>query len=217
MSTDTFSSSFMQKFIFRFGWALMTFFAIFLAGMTISYFSFRSDINFLLKKQDVVFNLSWRTAFYIHISGGLLALLTGPFQFIKKFRTKYMKFHRILGKVYLAAILFLGAPAGLFMGFYAEGGLISVIGFMLMGLLWIGSTYFAYEAIRKREIEAHRAWMVRSFALTFAAVTLRLYVPLATAGLNWDADFVITSSAWVSWVPNLLIAEVLLRTIKKKL
>lgn len=213
------SSVSIQNILLRFGWLIITLFSVFLFSITTLYFYYYqvSDYNFLAKKQEVVFNVFWRTAFYIHITGGMIALLLGPFQFIKKLRSKFIKWHRTMGKVYLAAILFLAGPSGLFMAFYAEGGTIAVIGFSIMALLWMYTTYMAYETIRKRNIEAHRAWMTRSFALTFAAVTLRLYVPIASAVFYVPGFYVEASSAWVSWLPNLLVAELLLLIIPKRL
>lgn len=208
-----------QNIFLRFGWLIITAFSVFLFSITTLYFYYYYDagFNFLAKKQDVVFNPIWRTAFYIHITGGMLALLAGPFQFIKKLRNKNLKLHRTLGKIYLVAILFLAGPSGLFMAFYAEGGGIAVVGFAIMALLWLVTTYMAYETVRKRNIEAHKAWMVRSFALTFAAVTLRLYVPIASGYFHVAPFDVEASSAWVSWFPNLIVAEILIRTIGRKL
>lgn len=213
------SSFSVQNILLKFGWLIITLFSVFLFSITTLYFYYYqiSDYNFLAKKQEVVFNYFWRTAFYIHITGGMLALLLGPFQFIKKLRSKFPKWHRTMGKIYLAAILFLAGPSGLFMAFYAEGGTIAVIGFSIMALLWMYTTYMAYETIRKRNIDAHRAWMTRSFALTFAAVTLRLYVPIASAVFHVPGFYVEASSAWVSWLPNLLVAELLLLIIPKRL
>lgn len=194
------------------GWATLTLLSIFLFGITTLYFSFCSDCNFLLKKQDVVFNPYWRTAFYIHITGGMLAIITGPWQFLRAFRRKFMQVHRLLGKVYLAAILLVAGPSGQFMAFYSEGGVLSTIGFLIMSVLWLWTTWMAYATIRKRDILAHRDWMTRSFALTLAAVTLRIYVPLASSVWHWHPEFVVESSAWLSWIPNLIVAEILIRT-----
>jgi len=204
---------------FKFGWLIVTAFSIFLFSITTLYFYYwyDADFNFLAKKQEVVFSPFWRTAFYIHITGGMLALLAGPFQFIKKFRNKYLKFHRNMGKVYLVSILILAGPSGLFMAFYAEGGMVAVVGFTIMAILWMYTTYMAYETIRKKKVEAHKKWMVRSFALTFAAVTLRLYVPLASAVFYIPGVYVEASSAWVSWLPNLLVAELILLIYSKKM
>mgnify|MGYP003684328173 CR=1 FL=1 len=198
-------------------WAILTLGSVFLFFITASYLNFCSECNFLLKKQDVVYNPFWRTAFYFHITGGMLAIITGPLQFVKAFRKRFMKVHRVIGKIYIAAILFLAGPTGLFMAFYAEGGTFSIIGFLFMSTLWLTTTYLAYESIRKKDFVAHRDWMVRSFALSLAAVTLRTCVPILTYYLGFDAETVITWSAWFSWVPNLIIAELLIRFFSKKL
>jgi hypothetical protein len=205
--------------LLRFGWLIITLFSVFLFSITTLYFYYYNnpEYNFLAKKQEVVFNVFWRTAFYIHITGGMLALLLGPFQFIKKLRNKWITWHRASGKLYLVAILVLAGPSGLFMAFYAEGGAVAVVGFCIMAFLWMYTTYMAYETIRKKNVTAHRAWMTRSFALTFAAVTLRLYVPIASAVFHVPGFYVEASSAWVSWVPNLIVAEILIRTLAKKL
>lgn len=201
----------MQKTLFRLGWGVMTALAAFLFGITALYFSFRSDINFLLEKQELVFNVFWRTAFYIHITGGMLAILIGPFQFLKPIRRKRMALHKRLGKLYIGAILFLAGPTGLYMAFYAEGGWMGSLGFTVMSLLWLWTTYRAYETIRQRDYNGHVRWITRSYALSFAAVTLRLYVPLTSGVLDLPEEFVVTSSAWVSWIPNLIAAELILK------
>jgi uncharacterized membrane protein len=207
----------MQKLALRLSWGIMTILALFLFGITFHYFSFRSDVNFLLEKQDVVHHPIWRTAFYLHIAGGMLSLAIGPFQFLRGFRNRFLKAHRALGKTYAAAILFVGAPTGLYMAFYAEGGLPSSIGFSCMSLAWLFVTWRAVDSARKRDIAAHRLWMVRSYALTFAAVTLRIYVPLMSELALLSAQAVIISSAWVSWLFNLAVAEALLRLLPRKI
>jgi uncharacterized membrane protein len=205
------------KIPFRLAWLGMTAACCILFYTTAAYFSFCTDCNFLLAKQALIENGFWMTAFYIHITGGMLALVTGPLQFVPAFRNRFLHVHRFLGKVYLGAILFVAGPSGLFMAFYAEGGLMGSIGFTLMALLWLGTTWMAYETIRKRDIAGHRAWMTRSFALTFAAITLRIWVPVASDYLHLDPGFIETSSAWISWIPNLIVAELLLRLTAKSL
>jgi uncharacterized membrane protein len=207
----------LQSIILRSGWGLLTLSSIFLFAITTSYFSFCNDCNFLIQKQDVVFNPYWRTAFYIHITGGMLALATGPLQFVAAFRRRFLRVHRSLGKVYLASILFIAGPSGQLMAFYAEGSWVSSLGFLVMAFLWMYTTWRAYTSIRARDIAAHRDWMTRSFALTLAAVTLRVWVPVASYYLQIDADWVVETSAWISWIPNLLVAELLIRTVPKKL
>ncbi len=198
-------------------WLAIAGFAVLLFVMTAQYFSFRPDINFLLAKKPLVHHPIWRTVFYIHIAGGMLALLIGPFQFLKISRTRFRKAHRVIGKVYLAAILFVGAPGGFYMAFYANGGPIADLGFVVMALLWLHMTLNAYKAVRAGEYVEHSRWMVRSYAMTFSAVTLRLYVPITSLLFNMDHNLVIMTSAWVSWLFNLAIAELVIATDPKYL
>lgn len=207
----------LAKIPFRIAWLGIAAASCLLFYTTALYFSFCTDCNFLIVKRDLIDNGFWMTAFYIHITGGMLALATGPMQFVPAFRNRFLRAHRSLGKVYLGSILFIGAPSGLFMAFYAEGGLLGSIGFTLMALLWMGSTWMAFETIQKRDIAGHRAWMTRSYALTLAAITLRIWVPVASDYLHLAPDLVDTCSAWISWIPNLIVAEILIRVFPKSL
>jgi len=61
----------------------------------------------------------------------------------------------------------------------SQGGLVTHVGFGLLAILWFGTTAAAYFSIRRGDQVSHRRWMIRGYALTFAAVTLRWYLPLA--------------------------------------
>src|SRR5687768_1190773 len=124
-------------------WFGMVALAAFLFAITMEYLSFRSDVNFLLEKQDIVFDPLWRPTFYFHIVSGMFVLLIGPFQFVESFRIKNLELHRLLGKLYIYGILFIAAPTGLIMAFYAEGGTPSAIAFGAMSIAWFVTTLMA--------------------------------------------------------------------------
>lgn len=199
------------KVISRIPFAVMTGLAFFLFGITFMYWNFRPDVNFLLTKQDLVDHPIWRPAFYVHIFGGMLAIVLGPLNFIKYIRRKNLNLHRVLGKTYVASILFIAAPTGLYMAFYANGGFSASIGFILMSILWFYTTFMAVNTIRKKQIAEHVKWMVRSYAMTFAAVTLRLWVPFLSLAVEMDHLKVIIITAWISWIFNLMAAELILK------
>lgn len=193
----------------------MTFLALFLFSITAVYWSFRPDINFLQVKQDVVNYIPWRTIFYFHIFAGMLSIAIGPFQFLKFIRDKFRLIHRSLGKIYVGVILLIGAPSGLYMAFFAEGGMWSSLGFTAMSFLWFITTYVAYKKVREKDFAAHEQWMIRSYAVTFSAVTLRLWVPFLSVVVGMGHELVIVLTAWISWLLNLLFAELLIhRKIK---
>ena len=202
----------MQKILLRIGWILITLLAVFLFGLTTIYFTFQPDVNFLLAKPDeLVADWIWRAAFYVHISSAMVILVISPFQFLEKFRSKHLRFHRSLGKVYVFGILALAAPSGMYMAFFANGGVPSEIGFALMSSAWFTVTLKAYQTIRKGKIELHQKWMIRSFAVTFAAVTLRIWVPLLSWTTSLEHTLIEQLSAWISWLPNLAVAELFIR------
>ncbi|MBK6525661.1 MAG: DUF2306 domain-containing protein [Crocinitomicaceae bacterium] len=197
-------------------WLLMAMLAMILFVITASYLSFKSDVNFLLVKQDIVNDPIWRPTFYIHVISGMLVILVGPFQFLKSFRTKFLNWHKLGGKIYAYSILLLAAPTGLIMAFYAEGGLWSTVAFSIMSILWFVTTLMAVIKIKQRKIEEHKMWMMRSYALSFAAVTLRLLVPLFSLFILDNEDLITVSTAWLSWMLNLLVAEGMIFAIQQK-
>lgn len=94
---------------------------------------------------------------------------------------------------------------------HSFGGPIAHVGFGLLAVCWMGSTLNAYRHIRQGNLSTHRNWMIRRYALTLAAVTLRLYLPSSQlAGYPMAAAY--PAISWLCWVPNLLIAEWFVRS-----
>ena len=168
----------------------------------------------LLESKDQVFLESrlWYTAFYMHILWGGLALLVGWSQFSSKLRRKRLKLHRKLGIIYTISVLFSGL-AGVYLGIYATGGLISSLGFILLGLIWLSSTGIAFRAILKKNIQKHQKWMIISYAACFAAVTLRIWLPML---MSIFGEFLIAYRivAWLCWVPNIIVALIIINRLK---
>lgn len=152
-----------------------------------------------------------RAAILIHIFAASLALLLGPWQFIGVVRKRWPALHRWIGRVYLGVGVLLGGTAGLYMAVYSFGGPVSVSGFGLAALLWLYTGLRGYSVARSGDFGAHRAWMIRSFALAFAAVTLRAQLGTCFGvGLSFESFYPVL--AWSCWVPNLLVAELLIRS-----
>ena len=150
-----------------------------------------------------------------HVAGAMLAALLGPFQLLRTSTTRrYVRLHRWAGRVYLVGVL-VGGLGGLYMATLAYGGLSARVGFGLLAGLWLFTGGMAYARIRAKQIEAHRRWMIRNYALTFAAVTLRLWLIglQALAGVPQLEAYL--TVAWLSWVPNLLVAEGLVDRISR--
>jgi uncharacterized membrane protein len=141
-----------------------------------------------------------------HVIGGGFALLAGGFQFSTRLRRRAPTLHRWLGRFYLVVVLF-GAIGGAALATMATGGLVARIGFFLLAVLWLWSGTAAYLAIRAGNVDAHRRWMVRNFALTFAAVTLRIELPMLSLIFAAPFEAAYPVVAWLAWVPNLVVAE----------
>ena len=150
------------------------------------------------------------TAISLHLGGGIVAIITGAFQLNSRLRSKYLSAHRCLGRLYVLAVI-IGGIAGFVLALNSFGGIVTHFGFGLMAVFWVAATLNAYRKIRKGNVVEHRAWMLRSYALTLAGVTLRLYLGLSTvAGFAFSVSYPVIS--WLCWIPNLMIVEWFIRT-----
>ncbi|MBL7885017.1 MAG: DUF2306 domain-containing protein [Bacteroidia bacterium] len=179
--------------------------------LTLPYLTFDYDVDFLLTKQSILHVSIWRYSFYIHITSSIFVLLFGAFQFIPTQSIRVLKIHRVLGKLYVLIIILLSAPSGLVMAFYANGGMWAKISFVSISILWWLFTFLAYTKIRKKNIESHRNYMTRSYALTLSAITLRTYALFLPFFIHLQSNHMYVLIAWISWVPNLLIAELIIK------
>ena len=139
-------------------------------------------------------------------------MLTGWSQFSARFRIQNLSTHRLLGKIYVVVCILSGG-AGLYLAFYATGGWVASLGFGGLAISWLFTTSKAFLSIRNKEIDKHQQWMIRSYALTFAAVTLRIYLPLSQIA-QFEFNDAYRIIAWLCWVPNLLIAERIIYNLK---
>ncbi|WP_033957996.1 DUF2306 domain-containing protein [Psychroserpens jangbogonensis] len=169
------------------------------------YFIIDTKFGILNSKNDSLLNDGlWNIGFYTHISLGGLALLIGWTQFSKNIRKKNINLHRNLGKVYLISVLFSGF-SGLYIAYFATGGIISTVGFSSLAIIWLYTTLRAFLEIKNASVSKHQKFMTYSFAACFAAVTLRIWLPVLTSLFN---DFIIAYRivAWLCWIPNMFVA-----------
>jgi hypothetical protein len=105
----------------------------------------------------------------------------------------------------------------MYIALFASGGLICVMGFGILALLWFTTIIKAYTSIRRLEIQEHQRWMIINYALTFAAVTLRIWLPLMQSALLIDFIPAYRIVSWLCWVPNLIVAALIINKNKTKL
>jgi hypothetical protein len=158
----------------------------------------------------------------VHALTGGIALLVGPWQFVRRIR-RMPRVHRYLGRVFLFAGVLPASVAGMVVAWLSTAGPVASLGFALLDLAWFGSALAGYRAVRTHRYRDHERWMIRAFALTFAAVTLRLWLvtlilvqlPLLHSVYHGDFhDLFRTAYAvvpWLCWIPNLLVVEWYLR------
>jgi uncharacterized membrane protein len=142
----------------------------------------------------------------LHIIPGGLALMLGAFQFHDGIRSRWTNIHRNCGRAYVIVVL-VGAVGGFILAWYAPRDPATQLGFATLAVVWFYSACMAYLAVRAGNIALHKQWMIRSYALTLAAVTLRIQLPIYQEALGMDFDASYAIVAWFSWVPNLIIAE----------
>lgn len=181
----------------------------------VEHFSLQPDVGFLKVKQEYIGNQIWRTAFYIHVFTSILTLLAGFTQFSSYILKEHKNLHRIMGRVYVFSILFINFPAGMIMAFYANGLLPTRIAFIILDSLWFWFTLRAFLEIKKGNIKAHKQFMMRSYALTFSAITLRTWKIVLSSLFVLSPLALYQMEAWMGFVPNLFLAEWLIRKKNK--
>jgi uncharacterized membrane protein len=198
----------------------LAFFTWLMARITVNYIPYNTDVGFLRIKQQYIGIDHWRIAFFIHVYASIWVLLAGFTQFSKRIQRNNPRLHRTMGYIYVTDVLLITGPAGFIMGFYANGGITSRIAFVSLALLWIFFTATALIKARQKDFKAHRRFMIRSYALTLSAITLRAWKYLITNTYHIDDSFefppmdVYRVVAWLGWVGNLIVAEWIIFRIK---
>ena len=188
------------------GWLILLVLAVMMFLVASRYLTLNPDLYF--PEQKAVY-IAHTVGLMSHILGAMIATLIGPFLFLSKLRSRAIQLHRWFGRLYVMSVL-VGGLGGIYLSFIAYGGLPTQSGFMTLGILWLFTAHRAYHHIRHHQIELHRQWMIRNYALTFAGVTLRLW---QIVGYMIGLKFLVAYSivAWLSWIPNLLVAEWMIR------
>jgi uncharacterized membrane protein len=194
--------------IFAFGILLFSFIML---TKVLPYLTFERAMNFLGTKPDEVLDKNhFMWAFYVHILSSLIVMPIGVLQFSTFIFQKNKKLHHNLGKIYILTILALAAPSGLILAAYANGGLAARVGFTLQSLVWWTVTMMAWREAEQKNWLNHTHAMIRSFAVTLAAMSLRTESYFMFYYLETKPIETYLTVTWLSWVGNLLIVEILI-------
>lgn len=190
----------------RAAWVIALLLSLGVAAISTRYLTF-DPTTYFEQQRDVY--VERQVVLGLHVGGAVVALVVMPLQLARRQRQRLPRLHRCLGALYVGGVL-IGGVAGLALSTTAHGGPTATLGFLGLALAWLVTTGAGVEALVRRDLAAHRRWMVRSASLTFAAVTLRVYLGIvSTSGLPFDPSY--TAIAWLCWVPNLLVAVRLTR------
>lgn len=180
--------------------------------LSLPYIHFERNVDFLKTKQLIYHLKYWRVSFYIHVFTSPVVIISGLFQFNRWILKNHARIHRISGYAYILTVIFITGPAAFIMSLWANGGRIAQLSFVLLSILWILYTFLAYHHVKKGSIDRHAKWMLRSYALTLSAVTLRFYAYLFDVfNLDLGPKETYILLAYIAWIPNLLIAEILIK------
>lgn len=146
---------------------------------------------------------------FVHAGSGMIALLMGPLQFVPKIRERVPRLHRLSGRIYAAACA-IGAPAGFLLALGTTAGPVAGVGFAILAVLWALFTVVGIKAAIGGRFDDHRRWMIRSYAMTASAITLRLMMPFAAIVLAAPMLLSYQIIAWACWITNLVVAELYL-------
>lgn len=189
---------------------IYTFFCFLMVKITLQYFPINFDVAFLRIKQQYIHLTHYKLTFYTHVIFAIFSLIAGFTQFSKTIRKRYSKIHKNFGWLYIVTVLIFAAPSGFIIGIYANGGILSQIAFCLLAVLWFWFTFKALKAIVNKNYKVHQTFMIRSFALTLSAITLRLWKYLIVYFFEPRPMDVYQIVAWLGWVLNLILAEVII-------
>lgn len=168
--------------------------------------NFESD--FLAGREGHFFG-AYQWAFYPHILAGPCSLILGLMLISDRFRLRFPRWHRVLGRIQVAIVLLIVAPSGFWMARHAAAGPVAGVAFAVLAGLTALTAAMGWRTAVQRRFTVHRRWMQRCFLLLCSTVILRLSVGLLTV-LDWDVPGFGAFIAWASWLVPLATYELLL-------
>jgi len=197
-------------------YSCLIYFIYLLCLITAQYIPINYEVAFLNIKQDEIQFTNYKLAFFGHVYSCIVIISLGLSQFSNTIRRQFAYIHKLSGKAYIALVLFIASPSGLIMAYYANGGLIPQISFSILSILWFVFTLKAYQFIIKGDYQKHRNFMIRSYALTLSAVSLRLFKYGIVTIFELPPMDTYRIVSVLGWTINLGVAELIIRKIGLK-
>jgi hypothetical protein len=154
------------------------------------------------------------TPIVLHAISSLIYFILGAFQFSASLRRRRPEWHRKAGRILIASGL-VSALSGVWMAcFYPRtigNGPAAAVIRVLVGAAITVFICNGYAAILRRNIPAHRAWMIRAYALAIAAGTQPLTLAPIVVVPAFNGELGLTLGLTAGWILNLLVAEWVIR------
>jgi Predicted membrane protein (DUF2306) len=200
-----------RKALILVGWGIVLVFTYyFIYNNAFRYFNYSSPLYDELLKPFAPLLIT-------HISGGIIAIVLGPLQFIPIIRKRYKKWHRLIGKIYLIAVL-IGGLAAITLAtakvIMLEHAIAFGTGLLGLGIAWLFTSGMAFWAVRKRNFVQHREWMIRSYVVTCGFTSFRIFTDILNNYMHADGNQIGITMAWACWAIPLLITEMILQSRK---
>lgn len=157
----------------------------------------------------------WLNVMYVHVGFACLAMASGLINFSNRMFEKSRRFHRFNGYVYFLSVLLVVLTSG-YMAPYATGGKISSMGFNALNLIWLFVTITALIQIKRKRIDRHRNWMIRSYAFCFTNLLIHLITSLVHQGFGLDYATSYTIGLYGSIALLIVIPQIIIRTKRKE-
>ncbi len=189
----------------------LIYFIYLLLLITLQYIPINYDVAFLNLKQEEIKLPYYKFAFFSHVYSSIIVIILGLSQFSRTIKNQFSIIHKLNGKGYILLTLLIASPSGLIMAFHANGGLISQVSFSILSILWFIFTLKAYLLIKKGNYRKHRDYMIRSYALTLSAISLRFFKYGIVFFFELPPMDTYKIVSILGWTINLGIAEFIIR------
>jgi hypothetical protein len=197
------------------GWLVLVFFTGLLIYNGLPYLDTPRTHAFVWENGELADRPVWLISLVVHVVAGMVCLLSSLLQFFRPLLRRAPWLHRWLGRVYVWSILGFLAPTGFYLAFFAHGGWLGVLGFLILGVVTTVTTWKGWMAMRRHQVQQHIVWMIRSFAMVTTALTFRLeHIVFQEIGLAAETGFL--AALYLSIIGNALVAECLLRWMRRK-
>ena len=147
---------------------------------------------------------------FVHIGGGMIALLVGPGQLWLGQKRRRLEVHRRLGLVYVGSVA-VSVTEAFYLATHTTLGWVFGAGLMGLAIAWVVTTGLAFAAVRRGLLHQHQEWMIRSYVVTFGFVVFRIFVGISQATGIGTVPEQLTAASWFCWAAPLLVTEAILQ------